>query len=50
MKLAEYPIICLGQDGVIFNYFISTNKMWTHKFKCRIVPKDEEYGIMISAF
>ena len=24
--------------------------MWTHKVKFRIVPKDEEYGIMTLAF
>ena len=50
MKLGERPVICLGQYEAIFKQYIFTKKMWTHKGKCRLVPKDEGYGIMILAF
>ena len=50
MKLGESPVICLGQDEAVFKGCIFTKKMWTHKGKYRLVPKDEEYGIVILAF
>ena len=49
MKLGERPVIYLGHDEAIFKQYIFTKKVWTHKGKFRIVPKDEGYGIMISA-
>ena len=50
MNLVEHPVICLGQYEAIFKHYIFTNKMWTNKAKCRIVPKDEIYVIVILAF
>ena len=50
MKLVERPVICLGKHGEIFKNYIFTKKMWTHKGKCWIVPKDKGYGITKSAF
>ena len=50
MKLRELPVICLGQDEAIFKHYIFTKKIFTHKGKCRLVPKDEGCGIMISDF
>ena len=47
MKLGELPVIYLGQDEAIFKRYIITKKMWTHKGKCKLVPKNEGYGIMI---
>ena len=47
MKLGEHPVICLGQDGAICKQYIFTKNMWTHKGKCRIVPKYEGYGIIV---
>ena len=49
MKLGECPVICLSQDEAILKQYIFTNKLWTYKSKCRIVPKDKGYWIMISA-
>ena len=49
MKLAERPVICLGQDESIFKQYIFTKNMWYHKGKFRLVTKDEGYVIMISA-
>ena len=50
MKLGECPVVCLGKEQTIFKQYIFAKKMWTNKGKCRLVPKDEGYGIMISAF
>ena len=43
MKLGERLVICLGRDKAIL-------KHQTHKGKLWLVPKDQEYGVMISAF
>ena len=40
----------LGQYESIFKQYIFIKKMWNHKVKCRIFPKNEGYGIIISAF
>ena len=50
MKLGERSIFCLGKYGEIFKKCNFTKKMWTHKGKCWIVPKDKGYGITKSAF
>ena len=50
MKLVEGPVICLGQYEAIFKQYIFTKKMWTHKGKCQLFPKDEGYGIIIFDF
>ena len=50
VKLGERPVIYLGQDKAILKQYIFTNKLWTYKGKCRLVPKYKGYGIMISAF
>ena len=50
MNTEERPVMCLGQYEAIFKNNIFTRKMWNHKVKCLIVPKDEGYGIIISAF
>ena len=44
------PLICFGQDECIFKQFIFTAKSWTlPDGQKAIIPKDEGYGIMISA-
>ena len=50
MNLVERPVISLGQYEAVFKHYIFIKKMWTHKGKCQIVPKEEGYGIMILAF
>ena len=50
MKLGERPVIFLGKYGEILKQYIFTKKMWNHKVKCCIIPKDKGYGIMKSAF
>ena len=50
IKLIERPLFCLGQYEAVFKQYIFTKNMWTHKCKFWLVPKDEGYGIMISAF
>ena len=50
MKLGERPVIFLGQDEAIFKQYIFTKNMWNHKGIFWIVPKDQGYGIMVSAF
>ena len=50
IKLVERPVVCLGKYGEIFKQYIFIKKMWTHKGKCWIVPKDKWYGIMKSRF
>ena len=50
MNPGECPVICLDKYEAISKQYISTKKMWNHKGKFRLVPKDEGYGIMISSF
>ena len=50
MKLGDKPVICLGQDEAILKQYIFTNKLWTYKGKCWLVPKGEGYLIIISTF
>ena len=40
----------LGQDEAILKQYIFTKNVLTHKSKFQLVPKDEGYGIIISAF
>ena len=46
----ERPLISVGQDECIFKQYLLKSKTWTHEGKRVIVPKDEGYGVMISAF
>ena len=50
MKLGESPVICLGQYDEIFKHYIFAKKMWTHRGKFWLVPKDGGCGIMIQDF
>ena len=40
----------LGKYEAIFKPYIFTKKMWTHRVRCWLVPKDDRHSIMISAF
>jgi hypothetical protein len=47
----ELPLICFGHDECIFKQFIMTNKSWIGpNGETVAVPKDDEQGLMISAF
>ena len=47
----ERPLFSFGQDECIFRQFIFTGSAWTGpKGEQAIIPKDEGYGLMISAF
>ena len=50
LKEGERPLISLGQDECIFKQYLLKSKSWTHEGKRVLVPKDEGYGVMISAF
>ena len=50
MGLGVWPLTEFGQDKCIFKQYIFQHKAWMHKKKIRPRPKDEEYGLMISAF
>ena len=50
MQPGERPVICLGQDEAIFKQYIFTKMKWTYRGERRLHPKDEGYGVMISAF
>ena len=43
-------MIEFGQDECIFKQYIFRHKAWTQKKKIRPRPKDEGYGLMMSAF
>ena len=49
-KLVERPFICLGQYEEILKRYIFTKKMWNHKDKCQLFPKDYGYSITITDF
>jgi hypothetical protein len=47
----EQPLFSFGHDKCIFHQFIFTNSAWKGtKWEQAPIPKDEGYGLMVSAF